>query len=196
MFDLFIALFGGACIAQSKLMRWSNKQEDAKSEAIKEELAAKLIAPYTLEQQIDDLVKNPRNTEKVMEELRDDLQEVLGDNYRSMFTLAPRTKQQIECGAIDYRYWAKQLLLAHKGKVSSLSFYRFKLAGAQDVQISINFCKRIERLLWNGDPRLKLAFAYAFDTSGQPTWNPAGKEMCFVFHLLKEDQSDPRRRLW
>lgn len=200
MFDFFIALFGGLFMGKKvasdnrSVKQYERKAEDSKK--MNEDFRVRVGASHELEQEIAARILSGTETDAIYTELEEDLQFILGDaSLRRKFAIPTRPRHG---GIGDYRdpaYWALQLLLAHKGKVSWNAYlYGFPIGGEAEKDRNIKICQRIEyNLQANGvDVRLVLKPGTKNDNL---RWNPCGKNIIFEHQLYWE--IDPEQaRLW
>lgn len=202
MFDFLIALFGGLYyggkIASDRAFKQASDQRFRNYQALDAEIRRKVEATYEEERAIKERLLCGKYADEIYDELHDDLVFIFGDvDLRRKFYIPNKIRFGELGGVRSNTYWAFQLLLAHQGKISSVSYScGFPLGGIDDTQERIKLCQRIEYNLQkhHSDLRLVLNVGVRDD---ERKYNPCAKNMIlehkFLFvHRVK----DPRARLW
>lgn len=183
--DFFIAFFGGLfylCkIVYDKTIIQREEKKFQDYSRYDDAIRANIEASYELSESIKQkLIKTPKND--MIDELKDDLMFVYGENYKSV------------CKYVPY-YWAYNLLLSRLGKVDDEAFmFGFRIGGKDTFQEDIKFCQRIERNLDDHNVGLKLFLKPKYSPYTKSyDYEPYYKDMVFEYKLF-----DPQlgKRLW
>lgn len=157
---------------------------------------SKFIADWDEESKIGRYVKDKSNRGDILDKLSDNLKVIFGDDYGMVF-LDP--KQYLHKGSVNHVQWAKHLLLSKMGKCHGLlGVSGFQLGGLDDIELSIKFCREIEKNIrkFHPDFTLVLIGKPKFDNKKRLIgyeYSQAGNSL-MVLNPKREDKN--YRRLW
>ena len=113
---------------------------------LRDDMTKNLSAPKSLQDEIRDRVRDPKNFDKICEELKIELSSVYGDDYRSKLEILPTLNHAISY--MDDGYWIEQILLAKRGKVDCCAvLLGYALGSPEYAATSLKYCQQIERAL-------------------------------------------------
>lgn len=196
--EFFISLFGIAYYVYFISINRTKKREVQNILHKKSDFSYRfgelIIASRDLENEIETLIKNRDNGQYILNEIRDNLMEIYGDDFNNNFNISPqckRTKYKISNG-----YWAKQLLLSKLGKVGCYEYYSGYPVGIGDeIKINLKFCEQIEKNLKSHGINIGL-FLQPGISGDISRWNPCGKNIVFENHLCNCDDNKAMSKMW
>lgn len=199
MLDFFIALFGGLSLGKKIVSDNISKSISNKSteynNKLNERIKQRVEATNDLEQEIKERLLCGDYADEIYDELYDDLVFVFGSADLNRVFPLPRFRYNSIGDLRSPTYWAYQLLLAHRGKVSWQAYmHGFPIGGMDMKDKNIKLCHWIEYNLQQNNTDIRLYMQPGIRDDNLK-WNPCGKYIVLENNLICETNRE-RARLW